>query len=168
MEMKEALNVALEYEKKGHKLYSEATNNTKNPVVAKTFKYLADQELIHIEEINEYIEQLDNGHKVEPKGDTVEETKNFFSTTTHEFKEKTELSEDDIKVHELGMELEQKAYDFYKEQYNTTKDEEAKKFFKFLMEQENVHYELIRKAYDYIKDPVGFYSEEEGWSLDGG
>ena len=41
-----------------------------------------------------------------------------------------------------AMELEQKAYDFYKEQRDSTKDEKLKKMFTFLMEQENKHYEI--------------------------
>jgi rubrerythrin len=168
MELKEALQTALDFEQKGHSIYEETSNKTQNPIVAKTFRYLADQELIHIEEIKEYIEKLNNGHDVELKGDTLDDTKRFFTTTVNEFKEKTELSDDDIKAHEVGLELEQSSYDFYKEQYDAVDDEELKKFFKWLMEQENAHYEFIQKAYEYIKDPVGFYTEEEAWMADGG
>jgi rubrerythrin len=168
MNIKEAFQTALDFEQKGHKIYEETSNKTQNPIVAKTFRYLADQELIHIEEIKEYIEKLNNGHEIELKGDTLEDTKKFFITTVKEFKEKTELSNDDIKAHETALELEQSAYDFYKEQLNNTKDEELKKFFKWLMEQENAHYEFVQKTYDFIKDPAAFYSEEEAWIADGG
>ena len=44
MELKEALESALEFEKRGQKLYSEAAEKTENPIVEKTFKYLAEQE----------------------------------------------------------------------------------------------------------------------------
>ena len=164
MDLKKALQTALDFEQKGCDIYKETAEKTSNPIVKKTFSYLAEQEVNHIEEIKEYIEQ----NKIELKGDKLEDTKKFFSMTMKDFKEKTELSDDDLKAHETALELEQKSYDFYKEQHDKTKDEEAKKFFKFLMEQENAHYELIQKAYDYIKDPVGFYSEEEAWTVDGG
>ncbi len=168
MDIKEALKTALDFEQKGHTIYEETSNNTKNPIVAKTFRYLADQELIHIEEIKEYIEQLNNGNQIELKGNTLEDTKKFFTTTVKEFKEKTELSDDDLKAHETALELEQDSYNFYKEQHNQLSNEEIKEFFKWLMEQENTHYELIQKAYDFIKNPVGFYTEEEAWMVDGG
>lgn len=168
MDLKQAFETALEFEQKGHSIYEETANKTENPIVAKTFRYLADQELLHIEEIKKYIEGLDNGDKVELRGDTLEDTKQFFTTTTKEFKEQIELSDDDLTAHETALGLEQDAYDFYEEQHNQTDDEEMKKFFQWLMDQENAHFELIEKAYAYIKDPVGFYSEEEGWSLDGG
>lgn len=168
MELKKAFQTALDFEQKGHKIYEEIANKTKNPIVAKTFRYLANQELIHIEEIKEYIEKLNNGHKVGLRGDKLKETQKFFNITIKEFKKKTELSRDDLKAHETALELEQKSYDFYKKQYDRTKDKELKKFFKWLMEQENTHYELIQKAYEYIKNPIGFYTEEEKWIVDGG
>jgi len=162
--IKEALQTALDFEQKGHDIYKQAAEKTSNLIVKKTFTYLAEQETNHIEEIKEYIEQ----EKIELKGDKLEDTKQFFTTTVKEFKEKTELSDDDIKAHETGLELEQDAYNFYKEQKEKTDNEELKNFFTFLMEQENAHYELIRKAYDFIKDPAAFFSEEEAWMVDGG
>ncbi|MBU0627915.1 MAG: ferritin family protein [Nanoarchaeota archaeon] len=168
MELKQALQTALEFEKKGHSIYEETANKTKNPIVAKTFRYLSNQELIHIEEIKEYIEKLNNSHKIELKGDNLKQTQEFFNTTITQFKEKTELSDDDLKAHETGLILERRAYDFYKEQHDNSTDEETKKFFKWIMTQENAHYEFIRRAYDFIKDPVAFYSEEEQWMVDGG
>jgi len=164
MDIKQALQTALGFEEKGHKIYKETAEKTKNPIVEKTFIYLAEQELLHMGEIKEYAEK----EKAELKGDKPEDTKNFFLTTVKEFKEKLELSDDDIKAHETALELEQNAYDFYKEQLAQTDNEELKKFFTFLMEQENAHYELIQKAYDFIKDPAAFYSEQEKWMADGG
>ena len=168
MDLKQALQTALDFEQKGHTIYEETANKTQNIMIAKTFRYLANQELFHIEEIEEYIKQLNNGHKVKLKGDEPPDTKKFFTMTVNQFKEKTELSDDDLKAHETALELEQKSYNFYKEQYGKTEDNEAKRLFKWLMGQENAHYELIQKAYEYIKNPVGFYTEEEKWMADGG
>ncbi len=163
MELKEALQTALDFEEKGHRIYEDVAGNTKNPVVAKTFRYLANEELNHIEELKEYMEK----GKIELKGDKLEDTKKFFSMTVKEFKEKTELSDDDLKAHETALELETSSYDFYKEQHDVAGNGEVKEFFKFLMEQENAHYELIQKAYEFIKNPVGFYTEEEKWVVEG-
>ena len=168
MEIKEALKEALAFEQKGHDLYEEAASKSDNPLVKKTFNYLAEQEIHHVNEIKDYIERSDDLSEIELKGDTLKETQKFFTMTIGSFKEKTKLSDDDIKVHETALTLEQSAYDFYKEQYEKTENVGLKKFFKWLMDQENAHYEFIQKAYDYIKDPVGFYTEEEGWMADGG
>ena len=163
MELKKALQTALDFEEKGHHIYEEVSNKTENQIVEKTFRYLANQELIHIEVIKEYIKE----EKIELKGDKLKETKKFFSTTIRKFKEKTELSNDDLKAHETALELEQKSYDFYKEQREKTADKDLNKFFSFLMEQENNHYGLVQKAYNYIKNPDAFYAEDEKWVVEG-
>lgn len=167
MELKEALTKALEFEKKGYEIYTATANRTKNPIVKKTFHYLAKQEQHHIKEINEYVEANHKINEIELEGDTLKETKEFFNTTVKEFKEKTEATDDDIKAHETALELENNAYNFYKEQLENTSDEDVKKFLTFLMEQENAHYEFVQKTLDYIKDPQGFYTREEGWILEG-
>ena len=163
MELKKALQTALDFEKKGHHLYEEISTKTENPIVAKTFRYLANQELIHIEVIKEYMEK----EKIELKGDKLKETKKFFSMTVKEFKERAELSEDDLKAHETALELEKRSYNFYKTQSERTTNKELKKFFGFLMKQENNHYEFVQKTYEFIKNPVGFYTEEEKWLVEG-
>ena len=168
MEFKEAMKQALEFEKKGHDIYKHAAEKTNNPIVKKTFTYLAEQETNHIREIQEYVDQEHpDVEKIELKGDKLKEVKQFFKTTTEEFKEKTELSEDDIKAHETALDLETNAYEFYKEQYDAVEDEKLKVFFKFLMDQENAHFELIQKTLNFIKSPENFYAEEEHWLMEG-
>ncbi len=179
MNLKQAFQAALDFEQKGHKIYKETAANTKNPIVAKTFSYLASQELMHIRNIREYMgntgKEVNSLKEAEP-GDSEK----FFSTTIRKFKEKTELSKDDLKAHETALQLEKDSYDFYEHQYNKIKDnknpetqgnkenKESKGFLSWLMKQENAHYELIQKAYSFIKNPVAFYTEEEKWIADGG
>ncbi|MFH2027635.1 MAG: ferritin family protein [Nanoarchaeota archaeon] len=164
MELKEEFQQALDFEEKGQQIYREAAKKSKNPIVMKTFDYLADQEQNHIREIKDYLKK----EKIEFKGEGKKGVQNFFSITVNEFKEKTKLSKDDIKAHETALELERNAYDFYKKLHGNVKDGTLKKFFSFLMEQENAHYEFVQKTYDFIKNPEAFYSEEEGWMVDGG
>lgn len=167
MDLKEALQTALDFEKKGNKIYEEVSNNSENKIVSKTFRYLADQELVHITEIEEYIHIINNGEEIELKGDKLEDTKKFFSMNIKEFREKTGLSNDDLKAHETALELEKKSYEFYKEQSDKTDDAKAKRFFSWIMEQENAHYQLIQNAYEYIKNPEQFFAEEEKWIVEG-
>ena len=165
MELNEALEKALAFEKNGYELYGAAAESSSNPIVKKTFSYLAMQETNHIDEIKNFIETKNPDMKL--LGDRMPEVKEFFKTSLLEFKEKLELSSDDIAAHEAGLHLEQSAYDFYKEELDAVTDEKTKEFFAFLMEQEKAHYTLIEKAYDYIKNPEGWYAEEEGWLLEG-
>lgn len=167
MELKKAFEKALEFEKKGYDIYKERADKTQNPIVKRTFNYLASQEQYHIQEIKEYIEKLQDGHGVELKGDTLEDTKKFFSMTVKDFHEKLKLSDDDVKAYEAALHLEKKAYNFYEQKMGLAQDSELRKFFEFLMEQENAHYEFIQKSLEFSKDPANFYTEEEGWIMEG-
>ena len=118
-----------------------------------------------LKEIKEFIEK--KSPNIELKGDRLEDTKKFFTMTVKEFKEKTAFTEEDVKAHETALQLEQSAYDFYKELFGKAKDEKTKEFFKFLMEQENAHYMFIQKAHEFIKNPDQFFAEEEGWIVEG-
>ena len=162
-ELNKAMSTALGFERKGHDIYEGTANSTKNPIVAKTFSYLADQEHFHIAEIQTYIKS----QKIEFLGDRHDATQQFFAATVKEFKMRTKLSETDLKAHETALELEKHAYHFYLDQFNKTKDPELKQFFEFIMKQEKVHYELVKRAYEYIQDPVAFYQKSEDALFEG-
>lgn len=165
MELKKALQTALSFEKKGYDIYDETAQSTTNEIVKKTFSYLAEQENIHVKEIKMFIEKEHPEFK--NLGDKPEKTKQFFTTTIKKFKKQTTLSNSDIKAYETALTLEKSAYDFYKKEQTNSNDENTKKFFKFLMEQENAHYIFLSKTYEYIKDPAGFHLKHESWIFEG-
>lgn len=164
MNIKQALQTALNFEQKGEKAYYDAATNSSNELVRKTFSYLAKQELNHIKEIQNFIKSS----KVQLKGDKASDTKKFFEMSVKQFKRKIELSKDDLKAYEIALKLEQNAFSFYKKQKEAIDDDDGlKKFFSFLMEQENAHYVLIQNIYSFMKDPEHFMVKEEGWMFEG-
>jgi rubrerythrin len=165
MELKKALQTALQFEKKGHELYVDAAKRSKHMLVKKTFLYLAGQEIIHVRDIQHYIEKTHPDIKL--AGDKPDDIKMFFSVTIREFKKRTDLSQDDIKAYETALEFERNAYLFYKKNFASTEDKDSQRFFKFLMEQENFHYLLLKKTYDYVKDPAEFHKQHENWIFEG-
>jgi rubrerythrin len=165
MDIQKALQTALDFEKKGKKIYEAAAKKSKNPFVRDVFSYLAGQEENHIKEIAAFKETHFPGKAL--KGDKKREVKRFFTTTMARFKKKLAFTKADLQAYEAGMDLEKSSYAFYKKELGKAPDEKAKNFFRFLMEQEAAHYSLIRNAYDYLKDPVNFHREEEGWMFEG-
>jgi rubrerythrin len=162
--LSDALNQALDFEKKGKKLYEEAAASTKNEIVKRTFSYLAGQEDFHVREIKKYMD----ANRIELSGDQQHETREFFMTTVEDFKHRTSLSHEDIKAHETALELERQSYDFYHKQYIAAKEPELKQFFEFLMKQEKAHYELVDKTLQFIRDPVSFFQKSEDAIFEGG
>lgn len=165
MELKNALKTALEFERKGQNIYDEASKKSENLIAKKTFEYLAKQELNHIREIEAFIKKDSPDIKLE--GDTPEETEKFFKTTVKEFKDKTFMSHDDKMIYHTAMDLEESAFEFYEEQMKKAKDQKTKRFFEFLLAQENAHFAFLSKSLDFIKHPENFFKNEENWNFEG-
>ncbi|HHQ44947.1 MAG TPA: hypothetical protein ENN13_02290 [Candidatus Altiarchaeales archaeon] len=166
MDLKDALREALDFEKKGRRIYLQTAAGTKNPHVKKTFEFLANEEVNHIHEIEEFMQK--ENPEVELHGAKLDEVQKFFTTTVNEFRGDVDIVEDDVKAYETLMELEKKSYDFYEQRYNEAQDEQTKKFFMFLMDQESAHFTLLSKDLDYLRDPVGFFGKEEQHFFEGG
>lgn len=165
MELKEAMKEALEFEKKGKEIYEDVAKSTFNPMVKKTFEYLAREEENHIAEIMKYIEsqELDR----EFKGACMKDVEKFFNMTINEYKGGIEFSEDDKNAYENAMDLEESSYDYYKDQRENAEDERLREFFTFVMEQENAHYLMLEKTLRFIEDPANFFVENEEWNFEG-
>ena len=165
MDIKEAMAKALELERKGREYYLEVANSTDNQFVKDVFNYVADQEVFHEKEIQGYIESSDVG--MEDVENDSNEIKTFFNKKVEDFKSELKASEDHTEAYEKAMDLEQHAYNFYKEQYELTDDEKLKKFLTFLMNQESGHYSLFKNARDYLQNPESFHMEMEDWNFEG-
>lgn len=166
MELLQALKTAIDFEEKGYEIYSQASKKSKNSLTKKTFEYLAKQEKNHIKNIQFYIkkESIDKKNL----GDTVKDTQAFFGLSIKDFEKKAQIfSNDEIKLYESAMSLEQASYDFYKAQKEKAKTKEAKKFFEYLLTQENAHFELLQKTLDFLKDPKNYFSKNESWMFEG-
>ncbi len=150
MDIQQALHTALEFERKGYQMYSDAAKTATNEVLQKIFQYLADQEVLHVGTISKAVEQ--NDFKFELTGDNPEAIKDFFSTTTDEFSAEVKAAEDEMMVLEVALDLEQNAYDFYNSNLAEAEGEDVQTFFRFMMEQEKAHYEEIKKLFDTLKD----------------
>jgi rubrerythrin len=160
-----AMQKALDFEKKGFSVYTDVAQTSFNPVVIRTFTFLAEQEENHIAEIKRYIEKENPEMKL--KGEGLAGIKQFFNMSVEEYREGIEFSKSDLSAYEKALGLEQSSYDYYKVQFQSAKDNHEKKFFKFLMEQESAHYLLIENTLNFLKDPSQFFAETEDWIFEG-
>ena len=169
MDFEEAVRMAIENEEKGRKMYLDFTENAKNGITKKTFEFLANEELRHIEKIKEIAEAIKNEGAGVPdlEPTNLEKMKEIFGISVKEFGKDITPGSDDIKAHEMGMGFEKKSYEFYEKLANEATNHELRDFFDSLRAEERDHYKFIEKAYNYIKDPSAFFSEEEGWLLEG-
>jgi rubrerythrin len=165
------LQVALENEILGRKLYMQYSKTLKNELAKRVFTHLANDELHHIEDIKKFIESLTFGSFVDVgsmvKPGTLENTKRLFGKLIEDLKEQVKPGDDDNRSRRLAMDIEKAGYEYYKKGAETTKNPQLKKFFEWLVEQEQSHYVLIRNAFEYMNSPDSWYAEQEHWLLEG-
>jgi len=160
----EALRIAIENEAKSYALYDEASKKIKEKPLKENFSFLAKQELGHIENINKFSnEYLKRKFKYKvPKHDR--KIKKLFNVM---IKKKIFLTKEIERTYRLALEIERSGYEYYLELMKKSREENMKKFFKFLMQEENNHYVLLEGTYNYLKDPSLFNAGNESWNFEG-
>jgi len=171
--LSEALNQALEMEEKGYKFYKEASEKSENNVTKNTFNFLADNELLHIESIKKFYNALKEKEQLpsiilEGIKDKRSKELEIFSTSISELTEKIKPSDDDQKACEFAMEFENSGYRYYEGMLKEAKDLNLIEFLKFLVEEENKHYESLMKLHTYLTDSHNWFMYDEGSFSQGG
>lgn len=169
-EMK-AIRLATENEVKVRNFYLEHAKDMDDELAKKTFMFLADEELKHIDAINEFMKSIHDGEVPEIDGGTEDEaigrSKEFFSTSIQEYALKAKASRKELQVYELGLEMELKGYNFYKKSASEAKHPNVKALFEFLVKEEDAHYHLLSNAFQYLKNPENYFQDEEDWMFEG-
>jgi len=167
-----AMKLAIENEHKVRDFYLEHAKELSDELAKKTFIFLADEELKHIDAITEFMKSIHEGNVPEieggPEDEAIGRTKEFFSLSIKEYALKAKATKKDISVYELGLEMELKGYNFYKKSAEEATHPNVKALFEFLVKEEDSHYHLLQNALDYFKDPESYFQSEESWLFEGG
>lgn len=165
--LQDLLREAVEMEEKGCKFYQEAGEKAKDKVVRKTFNFLANNEMLHIESIKEFYNTLKNKGELpqielEDKKEQRIKDLNIFSRGIKGLSEKIKPDDDDRKACEFAMEFENNGYKYYENMLKDARDKNLIKLLKFLLQEEKQHYESIMDLHTYITDSANWYMYEEG------
>ena len=167
----EALKQAIKTELDIRKFYLDSADKTKNELARKVLLFLADEELRHVDEIHAFSRSVHEGEEPMinqgPEDEAINRAKEFFTATMKSINERRVAGSDDISVYEIGLQMEQNTYDFYKKAAGKAQHPNVKKLFEFLMKEENAHYALLSNAINYLKDPANFFQDQESWFFEG-
>ena len=167
---KAVLEAALTNEIRGRELYMQYAGTVKNELAKKVFVHLANEELVHIEDIRKFLES-ENYAGIDAdsmtKADSLGDTKTFFGKLVSELSGQVSPSDDDNRSRDVAMQIEKDGYEYYKKGAEAAASEKLKKFLTWLMSQEQAHYMFIRNAFEYMNNPESWYAGEEGWLLEG-
>ena len=165
-----ALQVAIQMEIDGKEFYLKASRESGNELGKKLLESLASEEDVHrrtFEEIYRALEEKKGWPETDFKPDGGKSLRTIFANAIEAGSEmKAQASElDAVKT---AMAMENKTYDYYKDQDQTATYDGERDFYQALTAQEREHYLVLLDYYEYLKDPASWFAQKERPSLDGG
>lgn len=168
-----ALEYALKTEVDGRRYYETIAANTQSPLVASTFKALAQDEVCHIRAINDHIAALKQAGSWKDFSLTAR-VSDLSGEVMTMFREAMEgetpaaAAPDDTEAYRQAAGFEEKGIEFYAGQAEAAADAQAKAFWSFLADEERRHLALIQETMGYLDHPEDWFLIGERGLLDGG
>jgi rubrerythrin len=161
-------------ERKGHSIYTAAAAKTENKLGRATLEAIAAKELDHIKAIQSFCQLPDE--KAGQISQQIEDIryrdkKDYISNIMEKIRwvleERITANPDLVEAYSVAMDLEKQSYDFYEKLYQEASNPKVKDFLKFLMGEENNHYEILQETLEYLDHPGDWFREQERWLVEG-
>jgi rubrerythrin len=167
----EGLRVAVQMEIDGKEFYLKASRASSNEMGRKLLESLSIEEDLHrqkFEQIYEALQQKKSWPGVKPASGFSQKLKTLFAQQAEEIGTGIKAATTELEAVETAMDLENKSYDFYKSRSKAATSTVEKDFYDEVAAEETIHHKLLRDYYDYLKDPVQWFTQKEHPLLDGG
>ena len=165
-----ALETALQMEKEGQEFYYKAELKSTNPLTKNLFKNLAEQEIVHMQIINEIYQKISGTAgwpEIETNFKHAKSLRNVFQEAIDSMDKEVKASSDEVEALQTAMNMEDKSYSYYNSRADEATSVAEKSFYQSLTGEERGHYLAILNSYEYLTDPQAWFLKEEHWSLDG-
>jgi len=169
--MMEILQDAIQMEVDGKEFYQQASRRSSNRLARELFQRLADEEDDHQKKFQQIYEALKEGQDwpdVKPPSEKGKRLKSIFAEATKELGSKIKVSQSELDTIKTAMDMENKTYDFYHSRSEQSTFPVEKQFYQALAADERGHYLALLDSYEYLTDPVGWFTVKERWTLEGG
>lgn len=148
----QALQIALDTEKKGYRFYMMAAKSSKDPKGQEVFEHLAKDEVEHMGVIATMYESLTSDEPWMTYEDAVEK---YGKTPTEKIifpdvPDEPQENFNDINALEEALDFEKKAVQFYSKQAQACEEERARAFYQSLIEIEEGHVQIIQAELDSL------------------
>jgi rubrerythrin len=168
---KEALNAAIEMEKKGYKFFSDTAAKADEELAKEVFTFLAAEELNHIKAIEKFNQEFLSGGDASADDVIAEMKDNKPRKTIDElFKNLSgtvPVKGTNLDAYKFAMDFERKGGEFYKKAEAEADDPGAKKLFAFLVGEERNHFKIVESCLLYFDNPEEFFHQRESWHMEG-
>jgi|GEM_PF-927330 len=162
------LRNAIEMELQGMEFYERAGGRMTNNRAKEMFGSLVKQERFHADILNDQLDRLVHDKAwLSLKQLKSEASTHSISVFQDKDIKKLEVGPNagELDVIRLGMEVEKKSVEYYREAGNEILDTNAKEIFNWLVAQEAGHLTILQAEYDY-RTKSGFYMGDPEFSLE--
>jgi len=165
-EVENAIKEAIRLEINGRKFFLHAAEVTEHEKGKKMFRFLADEEVKHMEVFGHLFSQILDSE--DWKRYVKDEELRGEAPLVVKLKEsiKREEGKGEVEALRIGMELEQNAIEFFKKAADDTDDMTATKIFREISEEEKFHYDLLQAQHDSVTGS-GFWLGSAEFQMDG-
>ncbi len=171
--MENPIKIAMKMEIDGMAFYKEAARETKNPLGSKMFLSFVEDERKHLKTLEmlfkgvafDLIDEAFKGDGPRKRIQTV------FSRAKEEMEQgevKSEAEAGEVKALQIAMDMEKEGYDYYVDIADNSDNDEIKKLFRMLAEEEDQHYKMLQNTHTYLTDTGNWYLWDEMGVIDGG
>ncbi len=165
------LQTAIQMEINGKEYYLKAGQESSNELGKNLLQALAAEEDIHrqkFEQIYDAIRRKKDWPMTDFQPDGGKRLRTIFARATDEIGSNVMAPATELDAIQTGMDMENKTYDFYKNQSKVATYDAERDFYQALVAEERGHYLVLRDYREYLVDPAAWFVEKEHPSLDGG
>ena len=166
-----ALQIAIQMEIDGKEYYLKASQESSNELGKKLLKSLAAEEDVHRQKFEEIYSALRNKKawpETDFQPDRGKRLTTIFVRAIEEIGSKMKAPATELEAIQTAMGMENKTYDFYKNQSQNATYDAERDFYDTVAAEETGHHRVLLDYYEYLKDPAGWFVKHEHPSLNGG
>jgi len=163
---------ALEFEDEGERFYARSAETTDDPLGQEMFRFLASEELKHIEKLQSVEQKLmkdGTWESLAEKGIAAErwDIRSVARSLSQEVRSQIGPETSGRKALEIAEEMERRGKAFYESARRRVRDEAGRELFAFLEREEEEHLQLISATREYFENPKRWLESVEGFDLSG-
>ncbi len=168
----EILKDAIAFEEEGIKFFAEKAETATSPVERNLFLSLAKDEQGHRSHLIELREDLLKKHDLSVLNEAQDHehrpAREIFEKALADAHDPYKYHPEDLEILQGAMAVERKGYAMYSAAAAEMESQPARELFEHLAAEEQIHYQLLSNAHEFIKDPEGWHGYDDGAMLDGG
>jgi rubrerythrin len=167
----EALKIAIDIEKDGKECYLTAVQKSDNEAGRKLLQSLALEEDTHqqkLEEIYHTIQKRMRWPVVAFQSDKGKTLSDLLTGTCEAIGVNVKTNSTELEAINTAISKEKESYDFYERQSQNATNDTERAFYKTIASEEREHELILVHYYEYLADPIDWFTRVEHHSLDGG